>query len=1026
MATIDTPPPSPKPAQLQKKVMVSSGGAPKPRPVPIAHDITSLLLSLQGLFQRLSPYISPAVHWLTFILTWQNKYLSACVVAAYCGIVFLGWEAAVHLPFMAGVVGLGYLYAKRLGRGVGTPQVNPPPPTIPHLLHTLISVSSHLHSLADALDSFASLVTFTRKSETASLAFFRAVIVLYACIAATIFCIGLRAVLMIVGVVGLCWGSDFAQLAKGVAFIKVQEISKQLGMDVQWVDEDEDEDVDDKKSAIAEQEKAEALRRGSEVAARQLMGVPKVGTRPKPSAANAKGAPVKKAVKAGPKAVPGAPKPLVVKKPVAALPVLAETAAPQVTPTTAELSVVPPGKKVVESAKSTSSPVAATSAEVQESSDKQSAQSEQDQHLALLASAPPKTGPTGPIPDAPGPEINRPTSATSSGSSPEDQDRVQSRLAQVVRQPSQPSPPPTTELPPNERDIVAAELDEPDESNVSVDMHPDWALPTGEDDDEITDDFRKALAGSLLRNGKLAPLTSIGEGEPLETDYMKIELDQATDAFHRQMIKEEEEEENSVLDPNHYLRRRRSTDSDLTIDALASFSDPRRSSYNTSGAQNFSNLNRKSRTMSNASTSTRSTLSSETTTTTTSSVAGPAGRARTMSDVDANLMRQYSITDPVPPVSAINTSPSPQGSSSHSPLSPSSSMHSSRSSIRGSNRKPLNVVLSFETYENQRWWVGVGWVPHLLPTERGAWTDVAGSRNMPKSSFDLPEFRREQLEQMNQKADDDANKKPAILPIPDLPLDMSSHRYAWDWDGPWHIDMYGSSTGTTDDDGWEYGDNFWSGWKKRKTLKRVVRRRRWVRLARLYEVGRKRSVTFGGSFVFEKQDQFVGMEGGEYRQSLQQRYSPDQREWPEIDQSDIASFDDSQYDPNSGSYDNYPQHYNNNSSPMDEYDDEDDGTRIEYPDEDDGNGGEGLYAQDNYTTQQYRPQQQQQQQQYNHYQPPHQPYYDDEEEQYHRSLTASPEESSHHPRRRDTAPAHHSPRRTSEPQRPNMNRVTSM
>ncbi|KAJ3414165.1 peroxisome- protein [Chytridiales sp. JEL 0842] len=159
----------------------------------------------------------------------------------------------------------------------------------------------------------------------------------------------------------------------------------------------------------------------------------------------------------------------------------------------------------------------------------------------------------------------------------------------------------------------------------------------------------------------------------------------------------------------------------------------------------------------------------------------------------------------------------------------------SRSSLRGSNRKPLDIVLSFECYENQRWWVGLGWVAHLLPAERPPWSDYKGQRPTPRESFVLLPFRAEQLL---------AWKK-------EVNLDLGNKRYAWEWDGPWTVDVEGGGQMTeVDSEGWSYADNFWKDWKSRKTLKRVVRHRRWVRHARLFELGPKQSVTFSSSGSF--------------------------------------------------------------------------------------------------------------------------------------------------------------------------------
>ncbi|KAI9364384.1 hypothetical protein DFJ73DRAFT_809088 [Zopfochytrium polystomum] len=164
------------------------------------------------------------------------------------------------------------------------------------------------------------------------------------------------------------------------------------------------------------------------------------------------------------------------------------------------------------------------------------------------------------------------------------------------------------------------------------------------------------------------------------------------------------------------------------------------------------------------------------------------------------------------------------------PEKPRRGSSSSRSSLRSRKRSgiPLDVVLSFECYENQRWWVGLGWVSHLLPAERPPWSDFGGSRSTPRESFELLPFRAEQL----------------LAWKDEVPLDPSK-RYSWEWDGPWYVDVSGGGqVGDVDEEGWAYADNLWKDWKNRKTLKRVVRHRRWVRHARLFDLGLKQSVKF--------------------------------------------------------------------------------------------------------------------------------------------------------------------------------------
>ncbi|KAJ3091697.1 hypothetical protein HK102_013778 [Quaeritorhiza haematococci] len=129
--------------------------------------------------------------------------------------------------------------------------------------------------------------------------------------------------------------------------------------------------------------------------------------------------------------------------------------------------------------------------------------------------------------------------------------------------------------------------------------------------------------------------------------------------------------------------------------------------------------------------------------------------------------------------------------------------------------RPLDVVLTFETWENQRWWVGIGFAHQLLLNERPIWSNQSGTVSLPRESFVLFPFKEEQL-------------RGARVPS----LDTTTKQYKWEWDGMWTVSVEGSGI---DEQGWEYGDTAWKDWSAKKTLMRVVRRRRWTRQARLYE-----------------------------------------------------------------------------------------------------------------------------------------------------------------------------------------------
>ncbi|KAI8801644.1 hypothetical protein BJ742DRAFT_575459 [Cladochytrium replicatum] len=245
------------------------------------------------------------------------------------------------------------------------------------------------------------------------------------------------------------------------------------------------------------------------------------------------------------------------------------------------------------------------------------------------------------------------------------------------------------------------------------------------------------------------------------------------------------------------------------------------------------------------------------------------------------------------------------------------------SNLRGARKVPQDIVLSFETWENHRWWVGVGWTAKMMPSDRPPWSDIQGVTSTPKQSFHLLPFRPEQLPKEVLKASG---------------VDTDKKRYAWMWDSPWYVDTVPTTTvstdsesesvagssrpngddadsqaekrrrrqskspgpmspttpppggsgnrrastpnrqrnrsnspssvtssaggnssskpaiyyhrasdgASTDPDGWEYADSNWRDWRHKKSLKRIVRRRRWVRHARLFEIGEKKGVWFSG------------------------------------------------------------------------------------------------------------------------------------------------------------------------------------
>jgi hypothetical protein len=100
-------------------------------------------------------------------------------------------------------------------------------------------------------------------------------------------------------------------------------------------------------------------------------------------------------------------------------------------------------------------------------------------------------------------------------------------------------------------------------------------------------------------------------------------------------------------------------------------------------------------------------------------------------------------------------------------------------------------VLKFEIYENERWWVVVGWSKNLILNERPLWSDLAGKIFMDKNSVFLP----------------------------------NNEEYSWG--GDWKVE----ASENCDAQGWEYSSDFNSSFVN-NTKGKYVRRRKWVRYAK--------------------------------------------------------------------------------------------------------------------------------------------------------------------------------------------------
>ena len=103
-----------------------------------------------------------------------------------------------------------------------------------------------------------------------------------------------------------------------------------------------------------------------------------------------------------------------------------------------------------------------------------------------------------------------------------------------------------------------------------------------------------------------------------------------------------------------------------------------------------------------------------------------------------------------------------------------------------------NNLIKFELYENERWWVIAGWTKNLIGG-RPTWSKV-------------------------DKPFDYCDKNKIFLP------NDENNKYQWSAD--WKIEI----NKNTDDNGWEYADDFDSEFSKNDKFK-YVRRRKWIRYA---------------------------------------------------------------------------------------------------------------------------------------------------------------------------------------------------
>ncbi|KAJ2869087.1 hypothetical protein GGI22_000471 [Coemansia erecta] len=103
-------------------------------------------------------------------------------------------------------------------------------------------------------------------------------------------------------------------------------------------------------------------------------------------------------------------------------------------------------------------------------------------------------------------------------------------------------------------------------------------------------------------------------------------------------------------------------------------------------------------------------------------------------------------------------------------------------------------------FENQRWWLGFGWIPRLGTNERAKWSDETGKIRYASINDFMP---------------------------------ADGYEWADDGSGGWEVDKYWALPVRTDGDGWVYTDNFWRHPSPASSLvSSYTRRRKWMRKVR--------------------------------------------------------------------------------------------------------------------------------------------------------------------------------------------------
>ncbi|CEP07448.1 hypothetical protein [Parasitella parasitica] len=149
-------------------------------------------------------------------------------------------------------------------------------------------------------------------------------------------------------------------------------------------------------------------------------------------------------------------------------------------------------------------------------------------------------------------------------------------------------------------------------------------------------------------------------------------------------------------------------------------------------------------------------------------------------------------------------------------MSPPPTPSTSISSLKSHLGYQCEIALIFQVYENQRWWLGLGWTESLLQNEREPWTDNQLKPIISTYEYKLPKEKR------------------SIFHDKDNVEKITVKNWLWT-DRDWWVDMTGELDGRIDKNGWQYGDNRWQDLMPTPGPNSFTRQRKWCRRVKLIE-----------------------------------------------------------------------------------------------------------------------------------------------------------------------------------------------